>query len=429
MKAARKGKTAKKGIPSLAKRVKHLLWLAAPGLIVGSAGNDAASIGSLASAGSIYGHSVLWALLLALIFSVLIQDMCVRIAVGTEKGLIEHARERFGIRVGFTYLLVLLTVNFATIVAQIAGMAAGLELLLGSVDLYTPYVVLSPILAFSVWAFLLKKGYSPVERIFSVVSLTLLVYVAVAFMAKPSPESVLTGTFWVTAKPTPGYLFFSAAVIGATISPYMQFYLTSALVDKGVKRKDLKLGRTGSVLGITVSGIEAFAIVVVTATVLHPLGVTVDTPRDAALALFPYLGAPSFTLFSIGLFASSVIGTGVVVSSSGYAFGEFFGVERGLNKKVAEAFHFYLTFTACFIIGYAVLLLGVTPIQAMVYSMVISFIFSPMVMFLILTTANSRELLKDTTNRAYFKAVGWLIFGILLVLDGFLISTFLAGLF
>ncbi|WP_309493429.1 NRAMP family divalent metal transporter [Candidatus Hecatella orcuttiae] len=429
MKTAKRGKKAKRGIFPRAKRVRHLLWLVAPGLIVGSAGNDAASIGSLASAGALYGHSVLWALLLALVFSVFIQDMCVRIAVGTGKGLIEHARERFGIRVGFTYLLGLLTVNFATIVAQIAGMAAGLELLLGSLGLYTPYVVLSPILAFSVWAFLLKKGYSPVERIFSVVSLTLLAYVAVAFMAKPSPEAVAAGTFWIVHKPTPDYLLFSAAVIGATISPYMQFYLTSALVDKGVKLKDLKLGRTGSVLGITVSGIEAFAIVVVTATVLHPLGITVDTPRDAALALFPYLGAATFILFSIGFFASSVIGTGVVVSSSGYAFGEFFGVERGLNKKVAEAFHFYLTFTACFIIGYAVLLLGVTPIQAMVYSMVISFIFSPLVMLLILTTANSRELLRDAANKMHFRAAGWLIFGVLLVLDAFLISTFLAGLF
>jgi len=315
-------------------------------------------------------------------------------------------------------------VNFATIVAGIAGMAAALELLTGSVGFYTPYLILAPAISLAVWVFLLAKGYGPIERVFSIISITMFVYVVVAFLAKPSPEAIVSGTFWITHDLSPDYLLYSSAIIGATISPYMQFYLTSAIVDKGLRIKDLKDERVGTFLGISFSGLQAFAIVIVTAAVLFPLGIIVDTPRDVALALFPFLGGLTFILFSIGFFSSSITGTGVVVSTTGYAFSEFFGVERGLSKRVHEAFLFYFMFTACFIIGYGVLLLGITPIQAMVYSMLISFILSPLVMFLLLRITNDSEVLGKHANRGFMKYVGWLIFGILIFLDGIMLTSF-----
>ncbi|RLG90753.1 MAG: hypothetical protein DRO36_05565 [Candidatus Hecatellales archaeon] len=404
------------------RKVKHFLWIIGPGIIAGAAGNDAGSIGSLASSGALYGCSILWALLLSLIFSYFIQDMCVRIGIVSGKGLVEHARERYGFKVGFIFLLAFLAVNFATIVAEIAGMAASLELLAWVAGFYVPYTVLAPILTVCVWIFLLKEGYGPIERVFSIVSLTMFVYVAVAFMVKPSPEEVFYGSFWITRKLTFDYLVYVSAIIGATISPYMQFYLVSAIIDKKVRVKDILSERIGSALGITISGIQAFAIVIVAAYVLFPRGIAVETARDVALALVPFLGFSAFTLFSVGFFASSLNGTGVIISSSGYSFSEFFGVERGLSKRVREAFTFYLMFTVCFMIGYGALIFGVTPIQAMVYSMVISFILSPMVVYLILRVSNDREIMGEHVNSPIIKLVGWIIFVVLLFLDAILLA-------
>ena len=399
------------------RKVKHFLWVIGPGIIAGAAGNDAGSIGSLASGGALYGCSILWALLLSLIFSYFIQDMCVRIGVVSRKGLIEHARERYGFKVGFIFLLVFLAVNFATVIAGIAGMAASLELLAWVAGLYFPYTILVPILTFCVWLFLLKEGYGPIERVFSIVSLTMFVYVVVAFMANPSPEEIIRGSLWITEELTFDYLVYVSAIIGATISPYMQFYLVSAIVDKRVRIRDLLSERVGSILGITISGIQAFAIVLVAAYVLFPRGIIVETAKDVALSLVPFLGFSAFTLFAIGFFSSSLNGTGVIISSSGYSFSEFFGVERGLSKRVREAFTFYLMFTICFMIGCGALILGITPIQAMVYSMVISFILSPMVVYLILRVANDSEVMGKHANNFVMKIVGWAIFVILLLLD------------
>ena len=404
-------------------KVKHFVWIIGPGLIVGAAGNDAGSIGTLTAGGAAFGHSILWALLLAFIFSFFIQDMCVRVGTVTRKGLVEHARMRFGFRVGFLYLICFMVVNFSIMVAGIAGMAAGLELLLSCIGFYAPYVILAPIITLFFWAFLLKEGYGHVERVFSVVSMILFVYVFVAFLAQPSAEAVVMGTLWVTHIPTQYYIFYIAAIIGSTISPYMQFYITSAIIDKNIKIRDLRNERIGNLLGISFEGIEAFAIVIVTATVLFPGGILIDTPRDAALALVPFLGIYAFALFSLGFFSSSLTGAGVVVSSSGYAFSEFFGVERGMSKKVHEAFLFYFMFTAVFLVGYGALLLGVTPIQAMVYSMFICFIFSPIVLYLILIVANDRDLMGPYANGSVMKVLGWAIFVILLLFNGILLFS------
>lgn len=409
--------------PSPLRKIKHFLWVIGPGIIAGAAGNDAGSIGSLACGGALYGCSILWALLLSLIFSYFIQDMCVRIGIVSRKGLIEHARERYGFRVGFIFLLAFLAVNFATVIAGIAGMAASLELLAWVIGFYFPYTILTPILTFCVWTFLLKEGYGPIERVFSIISLTMFVYVAVAFMANPSPKEIIQSSLWITEKLTFDYLVYVSAIIGATISPYMQFYLVSAIVDKRVRVRDLLSERVGSILGITISGIQAFAIVIVAAYVLFPRGIVVETAKDVALSLVPFLGFSAFTLFAVGFFSSSLNGTGVIISSSGYSFSEFFGVERGLSKRVREAFTFYLMFTICFTIGYGALILGVTPVQAMVYSMVISFILSPMVVYLILKIANDSEVMGKYVNNFAMKITGWIIFIVLLMLDVILLTN------
>src|SRR5687768_13147759 len=275
------------------RRPRLLVYIAilGPGMITANAGNDAGGIATFASIGAEFGYSLLWILIPITISLGIVQEMCARMGAVTGKGLADLIRERFGVRWTVLVMLALLVANGGVTVSEFAGTAAATELF------GVPRFVSVPLAAFAVWWLVVKGSYRRVERVFLVMSLVFLGYVVSAFLAGPDWGEVARGFARPRADFDAGYLFTVVALIGTTISPYMQVFVQSSVVEKGVTEGDYALTRadvwTGTVFAIAV----AFFITVATAATLHRAGVNVESAEDAARALEPLAGTYAPTLF------------------------------------------------------------------------------------------------------------------------------------
>src|SRR5436190_14294771 len=283
---------------TVARRPRVLTYLAiiGPGVITAAAGNDAGGIATFASVGAEYGYRFLWLLLPLTLALGIVQEMCARMGAITGKGLSDLIRERFGVRWTALVMLALLIANGGVTVSEFAGIAAALELL--GVARY----ISVPIAAAAIWWLVVKGSYQRVERVFLVMSLVFLAYVVAAFLAHPPWTTVAVELAHPHFELTPTFLFTFVAVIGTTISPYMQVFIQSSVVEKGVRVENYRFTRIDVWVGTVLAVLVVFFIVVSTAATLNPLGHRVDSAAEAAAALKPLAGAYAEMLFAVGLF-------------------------------------------------------------------------------------------------------------------------------
>jgi Mn2+/Fe2+ NRAMP family transporter len=373
-----------------------------PGLLAAAAGNDAGGIATYASAGASYGYGLLWAMVLVTIFVGVVQEMSARMGAVTGKGFSDLVRETFSLRVTALILLTLLVANAGIIVSEFIGIAAAAELF--GVSRY----VAVPLAAVLVWLLITRGSYGWVERIFLVLSFAFLAYVGSAFLARPDWNEVFNQTLQPRLRMEVGYLYVLIALIGTTISPYMQLYVQSSVVEKGVTPSDYRYTRFDVIIGTIIAGLVAGFIIIATAATLFPRGVEIETAADAARALEPIAGSYARVLFGLGLLGASLLAAGVLPLATTYMLSEALGFERGVSRTWEEAPVFMGVFTGLIVLGAGVALIpGLPLMQVLVGVYVLNGVLLPIELFAILRLVNDRELMGPHVNSPSHNVFAW----------------------
>jgi NRAMP (natural resistance-associated macrophage protein)-like metal ion transporter len=385
------------------KRLLAYVAILGPGMITANAGNDAGGIATFASVGADFGYSLLWILIPIAISLGIVQEMCARMGAVTGKGLADLIRERFGVRWTALVMLALLVANAGVTVSEFVGIAAATELF--GVSRY----VSVPMAAIIVWWLIVKGSYKRVERVFLLMSLVFLGYIVSAFLSRPDWSAVAIGLVKPEFKLEHAFLFTFVAVIGTTISPYMQVYVQSSVVEKGVTVDDYSKTKTDVWVGTAFAILIVFFIIVSTAATLHKAGIQISTAADAAQALRPLAGRYAETLFGLGLFGASMLAAGVLPLATAYSITEALGFEKGVSRSFREAPIFLGTFTFLVAVGAAIAIVPNLPlIRVLLVTQVINGLLLPIVLFAVLRLVNNRELMGSYVNGPLYNIAAWL---------------------
>ncbi|MFN2530818.1 MAG: NRAMP family divalent metal transporter, partial [Pyrinomonadaceae bacterium] len=331
------------------------------------------------------------------------QEMCARMGAVTGKGLADLIRERFGVRWTALVMLALLVANAGVTVSEFVGIAAATELF------GVPRFVSVPLAAILIWWLVVKGSYQRVERVFLLMSLVFLGYIISAFLSHPDWSAVAVGLVKPTIKFEYPFLFTLVAVVGTTISPYMQVYVQSSVVEKGVTAEDYRETKTDVWIGTLFAVLIVFFIVVSTASTLNRAGLRITDAADAARALRPLAGEYAETLFGVGLFGASMLAAGVLPLATAYSISEALGFEKGVSRSFREAPIFLGTFTFLVAVGAAIAVIPNLPlIRVLLVTQVINGLLLPFVLFAVLRLANSRDLMGAHVNGPLNNFAAWL---------------------
>ena len=381
-----------------------LLYLSVigPGIITASIDNDASGITTYSVAGARYGYMLLWTLIPTTIALVVIQEMVARMGVITGKGLADLIRENFGIKATFFMLIILLIANFGTTVAEFAGWAASMEIF--GLSKY----VMVPIGAFMIWILVTRGSYRVVESVLLGACLLYFGYVFSGFMAKPEWGTVFRNTVIPQVKLESEFIMLSIAIIGTTITPWMQFYLQSSIAEKGIKKKNYRLSKVDVVSGCLITNVIAFFIIVTCATTLFPNGIRISEANEAALALRPFAGEYASLLFGVSLANASILGAIIVPLATAYYICEAMGWETGINKSFKQAPQFMWIYTGLIIISSLLVLIPGAPlVSLMVLSSVLNGILLPFVLVYALLLINNKKIMGEYVNSKRHNYIAW----------------------
>ena len=390
---------------TVARRRRLLMYIAilGPGMITANAGNDAGGIATFASVGAEFGYSLLWILIPIAISLGIVQEMCARMGAVTGKGLADLIRERFGVRWTALIMLSLLIANAGVTVSEFVGIAAAAELF--NVSRF----IAVPVAAVLVWWLVAKGSYQKVEKVFLLMSLVFLGYIVSAFLSQPDWSAVAVGLVRPSLRLEHTFIFTLVAVVGTTISPYMQVYVQSSVVDKGVRADNYRETKTDVWVGTVFAILIVFFIVVSTAATLHKAGIPITSAADAAQALRPLAGRYAETLFGLGLFGASMLAAGVLPLATAYSISEALGFEKGVYRSFREAPIFLGTFTFLVAVGAAIAVIPNLPlIRVLLVTQVINGLLLPIVLFAVLKLVNNRELMGAHVNGPIYNVAAWL---------------------
>jgi NRAMP (natural resistance-associated macrophage protein)-like metal ion transporter len=398
------------------RRVAAFLAVLGPGLIAGIAGNDAGGITTYSVMGARTGYVLLWLFPLTIVVLAVVQEMAARLGTITGQGLSDLIRDWYGVRWTAFAMIVLLLANLANTVAEFAGASAAMEIF-GISRLITV-----PVLAVGLWALVAFSSYRRLERFFLVLSLVFVTYVAAAFLVHPDGAQVISGftrlSLNVPGVPLVEVLLLAVAVVGTTITPYMQFYLQSAVAEKGIDEEDLRYEQADAVVGSLWTNVIAVCIVLATAATLFGTGVVLTTAAQAAEALRSVAGNLSSTLFGLGLLGASVLAAIIMPISTAFVICEAFGWESGVNKPLKDAPAFFTIFTFVLGVGALVTLIpGLDLIGLIVSSQYLQGLLLPIVLVFMVLLVNNRRLMGANANGRLLNAVAIVCVGLVIVLD------------
>jgi NRAMP (natural resistance-associated macrophage protein)-like metal ion transporter len=398
------------------KKTLLFMTIIGPGIITASIDNDASGITTYSVAGARYGSMLLWTLIPTTIALVVIQEMVARMGVITGKGLSDLIRENYGIRATFFMMIILLIANFGTTVAEFAGWAASMEIF-G----FSKYIMV-PLGAFLIWILVTRGSYRVVERFLLGACLLYFGYIFSGFMAKPAWDEVIQRTFIPKVKLESEFIMLGIAIIGTTITPWMQFYLQSSIAEKGIKKKDYRYSKLDVISGCFVTNIVAFFIIVTCATTLFPHGIRINEAYEAAFALRPFAGQYASVFFAVSLANASILGAIIVPLATAYYICEAMGWEAGINKTFKQAPQFMWIYTALIVVSSLLVLIPNAPlVLLMVLSSVLNGILLPFVIVFALSLINNKKIMGDFTNSKKHNYVSWATVVTLIVLTAALL--------
>jgi Mn2+/Fe2+ NRAMP family transporter len=394
-----------------------------PGLIAGIAGNDAGGITTYSFLGARTGLMLLWLFPITIVILAVVQEMAARLGVVTGQGLSDLIRDRFGVRWTAFAMVVLLVANVANTVAEFSGASAALEIF------GVPRWLTVPVVGASIWALVIYASYKTIERVFLSVTLVFLAYIATAFLAHPDwglvAHSLVTPTLPLDA-PT---LLLVVALVGTTITPYMQFYLQSAVAEKGIGEEELGLERADAVGGAIWTNVIAVFIVVATASTIHIASGQL-TAADAARAFGPVAGELAEALFAVGLFGASVLAATILPLSTAYVICEAFGWESGVDKRFGDAPSFFFIYTFVLVAGAVIVLIpGLDLFAVILASQYLQGLLLPIVLIFMVLLVNDERLMGRHRNGRLGNVIAWVSVGLVVLLDLALLGVTALGAF
>jgi len=399
-------------------RTRLLIFFAilGPGFITANVDNDAGGILTYSQAGAQFGYSLLWTMIPITLALIVVQEMCARMGVVTGKGLSDLIREEFGLRLTFAMMILLVIVNFGNVIAEFSGIAGSMQLF------HVSKYISVPICAFIVWVLVVKGDYKSVEKVFLIASVFYIAYIIAGVLSRPDWHQALSETVKLPPRHVwrdKAYVYMVVGVIGTTITPWMQFYLQSSIVEKGIAVRQYKNSRWDVIVGSIFTDIVAWFIVVACAATLFTHGIrNIVDASDAAGAMKPLAGDYAFILFAAGLFNASLFAASILPLSTAYTVCEGLGFESGLDKSFKEAKFFYWFYTLLLAAGAAIVLIPNFPlVRFTILSQVLNGVLLPIVLVFMLKLINKHELMGKYTNSTWFNVIAWLTAAIVTVLS------------
>ena len=373
-----------------------------PGFITANVDNDSGGIYTYSAAGAKFGYLPLWTLVPITLLLIVVQEMCSRMGAVTGKGLSDLIREEFGLRITFFVMALLVLVNLANVMSEFAGVASSLGLF--GISKY----ITVPLSAAAVWFLVVKGNYESVEKIFLFACVLYIAYIISGFLVKPDWKEAAIYSVKPILMLDPGYIYMVIGMVGTTIAPWMQFYLQSAIVEKGISAKEYAASRLEVVVGCIVTDVVAFFIIVACAGAIYTVAPKdIQDAAEAAQALRPF-GQYAFLLFSAGLFNASIFAACILPLSTAYSVCEGLGFESGVNFKLREAPVFYLLYTLLIVAGAAIVLIPRIPLVKMIlFSQVLNGMLLPLVLIFMMLLINKRDLMGEWANPRWFNVVTW----------------------
>lgn len=386
------------------RNVLIFLAVVGPGIITANVDNDAGGILTYSQAGASFGYTLLWTLVPITIALIVVQEMVARMGAVSGKGLADLIREEYGLRATFFLMLMLLVADLGNTISEFAGLASGMSVL--GVSRY----IAVPVGAVVVWVLVVKGTYRVVEKVFLVACLFYIAYPISCFLAHPRWSAALHNTMVPSFQFNSASLYMTVGLVGTTIAPWMQFYLQSAVVEKGIDVKHYKQSRLDVIIGCFMTDIVAFFIIVACAATIYVSGHrNITDAGQAALALRPLAGRAAEALFAFGLCNASLFSASILPLATAYYVCEGLGFEAGINKRPREAPAFYTLYTGLIVIGsLAVILLSASKqVPVILLSQVVNGILLPFVLIFMLRLVNRKDLMGNYRNSRTFNAIAW----------------------
>jgi Mn2+/Fe2+ NRAMP family transporter len=382
-------------------RLFAVLAVLGPGLIAANAGNDAGGIATYASVGARYGYDLLWMMVVITVSLVVVQEMAARMGIVTGKGLADLVREQYGVRWALFATASVLVANLGICISEFVGIGAALGLA------HVPVQLSVPVAAVGVWLLLVRGTYKVAERIFVAMTIPFFAYPIAAVLSHPHWGSVGKAIVAPHVQTSPGYVLLFVATAGTTITPFMQLYLQSAVVERGLGPEELNQERAEVVSGSIFANLVASFIIVATAATLYLHGHRdVSTASDAAKALAPFAGRFAEALFAVGLLGASLLAAAVLPVTAAYVIAETFGFERGVSRSPREAPVFVGVVTALVVVGAVVAMIpGVPVFRLLVGVQAVNGVLLPITLFFVWRLSASREVMGRFSNGRVFNVV------------------------
>lgn len=398
------------------------LSVVGPGIITGSVDNDAGGITTYSVAGATYGYKLLWTLLPSFIALLTVQEMNARMGIVTGKGLADLIRENFGVKITFYIFIFLLVADIGNTATEFAGVA-------GSMMVFNIDKNISvPLAAIAVWLLVVKGNYKIAEKIFLLFSVFLLSYVFSALMAKPDWGEIGKAMLAPSIQWDTPYITTVLGLVGTTVAPWMQFYMQSSVIEKGIKIADYKYTVWDVVVGCIATVVVAFFIIVACGATLHVHGTHIEEAKDAAFSLKPFAGALASEVFAFGLFVASIFSAAILPLATAFYVCEAFGFEAGINKKFSEAPQFYSLFSLIILIAVVIILIPNAPLIAItIWTQVLNAVLLPIVLICMMVIINKTEIMGEHVNKQYQNVIGWTTSIILIILSTVLLVSGVGG--
>jgi Mn2+/Fe2+ NRAMP family transporter len=332
---------------------------------------------------------------------IVVQEMAARMGIVTGKGLADLVREHYGIRWALFATGSVLVANLGICISEFVGIGAALGLA------HVPVVVSVPIAAVTVWLLLVRGTYKIAERIFIVMTIPFFAYPIAAVLSHPKWGAVGKAIVAPHLQTSPAYVLLFVATAGTTITPFMQLYLQSAVVERGLGPDELNQERAEVVTGSIFANLVASFIIIATAATLFLHGHrAVNTAAEAAKALAPFAGRFAEVLFGIGLLGASLLAAAVLPVTAAYVISETFGFERGVSRSPREAPVFVGVVTALVIVGAVVAMLpGIPVFRLLVGVQAVNGALLPITLFFVWRLSASAELMGKYRNGRIFNIV------------------------
>ncbi len=388
--------------------------LLGPGLVTGASDDDPSGIATYSQAGAKLGLATLWTAIIAFPLMAAIQQMCARIGIVTQQGLTGNLKKHYSKSILYLMLVFSFPAIILNIGADIAGMGAVGNLLFPSIS----ENYFSVFFTFLLLGLIIYLPYQKIASILKYLCIVMLVYFVVPFLYQQNFIAILKATFIPTIEFNKDFIAILVGILGTTISPYLFFWQASVEVEEMNDKKHLIVNKKiiremekDVDFGMSFSGFVMYFIILTTGTVLYSSGIhQIETVEQAAMALKPLAGDMAYLLFAIGIIGTGLIAIPVLSGSLSYIFTETFGWEKGLNKKFHEAKGFYFIIGLSLFLGLSLNYVGISPIDALIYTAILYGLTAPILIAIILHIANNKEVMGEHTNSLIVNILGVLAF-------------------